>query len=326
MAYPIGQTSTHVLMSDGTMVPKFSEPYSSQTDPRAGNYQSGLQAFRGSVLGDSTGVKSSNGATGVNGGGEATGAKDNTGWVDPMDKLRRERDDILSRLRGAADESRGYVARAREALNQQKERFKQLFDEGAQGILNSFENARGSVAASTRGQDGKLYNRLLSQGRTGTAMDDALAEAALRKAQAFGKVYEDRMANDRENARQFNDRNNWAMQQEDNLNAEDMNINRRLQEAENSTLNNFQGLLGDLLTSIMNNNNALKASIGDISGYKSNPYVAFGFDSKLPGQLSSEYAKMGTPYGSSDQNQNVNMGIDNLSLLEQQKRQRGLLR
>ncbi|NLE27892.1 MAG: hypothetical protein GX625_21655 [Clostridiaceae bacterium] len=241
-----------------------------------------------------------------------------------LDELRRERDRQLADLEDAFNMANRYASDARNTLARRRKGFEEDYSNSAADIYNQFGADRAGLQTSAEGQDARTTRGLLAQGIGGSGLQEALRRNEAARQQNYGQVREGRLADERINERNKNERMSWADEQ-------DAAINRYLEQAamqreqgRRTTLDNFSNTLGKLITQAQAAANALQLSGQDIGSTQIAGIPLAGLtNGTFLNDLQQAY--QGSLGGNQSTDTNVNMNLENLPLTEEEKRRRGLL-
>jgi len=241
-----------------------------------------------------------------------------------LDELRRERDRQLADLEDAFNMANRYASDARDTLGRRRKGFEEDYSNSAADIYNQFGADRAGLQTSAEGQDARTTRGLLAQGIGGSGLQEALRRNEAARQQNYGQVREGRLADERINERNKNERMSWADEQ-------DAAINRYLEQAamqreqgRRTTLDNFSNTLGRLIQQAQAAANALQLSGQDIGSTQIAGIPLAGLtNGTFLNDLQQAY--QGSLGGNQSTDTNVNMNLENLPLTEQEKRRRGLL-
>lgn len=241
-----------------------------------------------------------------------------------LDELRRERDRQLADLEDAFNMANRYGSDARNTLGRRRKGFEEDYSNSAADIYNQFGADRAGLQTSAEGQDARTTRGLLAQGIGGSGLQEALRRNEAARQQNYGQVREGRLADERLNERNKNERMSWADEQ-------DAAINRYLEQAamqreqgRRTTLDNFSNTLGRLIQQAQAAANALQLSGQDIGSTQIAGIPLAGLtNGTFLNDLQQAY--QGSLGGNQSTDTNVNMNLENLPLTEQEKRRRGLL-
>lgn len=241
-----------------------------------------------------------------------------------LDELRRERDRQLADLEDAFNMANRYASDARDTLGRRRKGFEEDYSNSAADIYNQFGADRAGLQTSAEGQDARTTRGLLAQGIGGSGLQEALRRNEAARQQNYGQVREGRLADERLNERNKNERMSWADEQ-------DAAINRYLEQAamqreqgRRTTLDNFSNTLGRLIQQAQAAANALQLSGQDIGSTQIAGIPLAGLtNGTFLNDLQQAY--QGSLGGNQSTDTNVNMNLENLPLTEEEKRRRGLL-
>lgn len=226
----------------------------------------------------------------------------------------RDADYELGRAKGVRDEGIGM-------LNKRRGEFHNLFNEGRDTILDRYEGERGNLQASDQGARTRMSNALRAMGLGGSAFIKSEGRQTQNAAKALGGLQTQRNDNENANTRERDSRLEWADTQEGGLNRffqDAVNARRSLGDKSSLVMqgdvNAINQSRGDYLGKILQNQQAIAAAQGGISGYTANPYAVN--ISSMEEALNGAVPQVGQMGASGVQNVNLQEQDPTLALLK----------
>lgn len=189
------------------------------------------------------------------------------------DEGRRRAAEQFNRARGIYDEGVGL-------LGKRKEEFQNLFNEGRERILDTYEGERGNLQASNQGAQTRMQNALRALGLGGSAYIKSEGRQRQDAMKALGGLQTQRNTNENANQREFDTRQEWANTQQTALNRflQDAESNRVAAEnqtdlVERGDVNQINSNINSYLQNMYNTQAALAAAGKDIGSFTANPYA-----------------------------------------------------
>lgn len=204
------------------------------------------------------------------GGGGGTGTPtDGGGGFDFSSMLNMAREQARRTAGQGYDRARGIVEEGRGILARRRGEFSDLFNQGNEDILQSYEGERGNLQTSSQGARTRMANAMRALGLGGSAFVKSEGRQAQNEAKALGGLGMEKQVNERENRGQFNERNLWADTQEASLQRALEDANNVRGNVESSADINYLNDIGGLFSRILENQQAINAASGN---YTANPY------------------------------------------------------
>lgn len=215
------------------------------------------------------------------------------------DAAKRNAEYGFGRARGIYDEGIGQ-------LTKRKQEFQDLFDQGRERILDTYEGERGNLQASSEGARTRMSNALRALGLGGSAFIKSEGRQTQNEAKALGGLQTERNTNENANQNEFNTRQDWAS-------AREADLGRYLQDAENTRNSidsssdlNYLNDMASIFDKIVANQMSAKAAVGD---YTANPYSV-----NMSSMLGALNGSLPTMSGGANAVQNVNLQEQNPTL------------
>lgn len=238
-------------------------------------------------------------------------------------QLERQRESQLNALRGELDAGNRYYDDAYSALQGRRDLFNQNFQNTNDDIQSRYGQDRATLQETAAGSDARLTNAALAQGMGGSGLQELLRRNEASKMRSLGQTRENRQSNERGNQATLDENNLWARGREDEINRGRDDLQNWYRQGTQTTLDNFQNSLGNLIAQAQAQRQALQMAGANISGY--NPTMAAVSDAGInPSTLNTAFnALMGGVQSAPEQN--TNQQFNQMALLDQDRRLRGLV-